>query len=203
MATTVIVDCTVQTTESPTLAALQARRETREQRQAGLLQRLSNLRSLRAQLFDIKKKHSVVLTGGEDDFQKEVDLIVAEIAKLKALREREAHMTEPRPLPPWLQFPAPAAADDFLRRLQQAELRDASGRELGSRGRVGEGRSQHGGGRGRREVCMPVGFRRLSCHDRAHRLRLVASSPRLASALKCRLERWSASGPAEPRQPPG
>ena len=109
MATTVIVDCTVQTTESPTLAALQARRETREQRQAGLLQRLSNLRSLRAQLFDIKKKHSVVLTGGEDDFQKEVDLIVAEIAKLKALREREAHTTEPRPLPPWLQFPAPAA----------------------------------------------------------------------------------------------
>jgi len=126
MATTVIVDCTVQTTESPTLAALQARRETREQRQAGLLQRLSNLRSLRAQLFDIKKKHSVVLTGGEDDFQKEVDLIVAEIAKLKALREREAHTTEPRPLPPWLQFPAPAAADDFLRRLQQAELRDAA-----------------------------------------------------------------------------
>ena len=129
MATTVVVNCTVETTESPTLAALQARREAREQRQAGLFQRLSNLRSLRAQLFDIKRNHysdSVVLTGGEDIFQKEVDLIVAEIAKLKALREREAHTTEPRPLPPWLQFPAPAAGDDFLRRLQQAEQRDAA-----------------------------------------------------------------------------
>ena len=127
-------DCAVvATTPSATLTALQARREAREQRQAGLFKRLSNLRSLKAQLFDIKQKHEgVVLTGGDDIFQNEVNSLVAEIDKLKAEREHETLTVEPRPLPPWLLVPGLASApvrgvdDDFLNRLQQAEKRDAA-----------------------------------------------------------------------------